>query len=388
MKNLIKKILKEQVSEIETESNFEEFYKLLKEKYGNIENFDSIVKEIETDIKKSPTPKITLTDRGYFCGMSLSNNVILSKSIFSNDLHKFIFILFHEIAHQYQYKKYGKNLLYALTTKEITEDTLDKLIDIEQVADRLGRSMASKYASKFNIPAKPIASPYDNIAYGKSSYKRLIEDIQKKIKEGEITCVEQMEAFMIEHLTTPKSTYTYTGSTYYPSYDYGKYGSSRYSTYDDGDYEKEYSKYELGGRSGLDLDDATEKEILETYETILDDLKYEINQEINELIGEVGDLHGENGTNIFRDLLNQEGFKNFYHDSEPIQTDEPVEDMEELMFKVDEDFYPVITDLKKYIEEKLQQLMDDVEKQYSYEGVNILSELIENGGFDELWIEY
>lgn len=389
MRNLIKKILKEQVSEVETESGFEDFYNLFKEKYGNVENFDRIFEEIVSDIKKSPTPKITLTDRGYFCGMSLTNNVILNKSIFGTDLHKFIFILFHEIAHQYQYKKYGKNLLYELTTKEVTDDTLNKLIGIEQVADRLGKSMASKYSSKFNIPTKPISSPYDSIEYGKSSYKRLIEDIQKKIKEGEITCVEQMESFMLDHLTKPYvSPYTYTGSSYYPSYEYSRYGGPRYSTYDDKDYEREYSRYELGGRSGLDLDDVTEKEILEAYGIILDDLKYEINQEINELIGEVGDMYGENGANIFRDLLNQEGFKNFYHDNEIVETDEPIDDLEELAFKVDEDFYSVITDLKKYIEEKLQQLMDDVEKQYSYEGVNILSDLIEKDGFDELWIDY
>lgn len=388
MKKTIKQILREQVSEIEIESGFEDFYKLFKEKYGNIENFTQIFEEIEKDIKKSPTPKITLTDRGHFCGMSLTNNVILNKSIFGSDVHRFIFVLFHEIAHQYQYKKYGKNLLYELTTKEITDDTLNKLISIEQVADRLGKSMASKYASKFNIPSKPIASPYDNIEYGKNSYKRLIEDIQKKIKEGEITCVEQMESFMMEHLTRPYTpSYSYTGSSYYPStYNYGTYGRSRYSTYDDSDFEREYQTYNSKGIS--DIDDDTEKEIVEKYGLMLNNLEYEINQEINEIIGEVGDTYGENGANVFRDLLNQEGFKNFYYDNEIVETDEVVDDLEELAFKVDEDFYSVITDLKKYIEEKLQDLMDDIEKQYSYEGINILSDLIEKSGFDELWLDY
>jgi hypothetical protein len=387
MKKLIRQILREQVSEIEIESGFEEFYNLLREKFDKIDKFDQIFEELEIDIKKSPTPKITITDRGMFCGMSLTSNVILNKSIFNNDLHKFIFILFHEIAHQYQYKKYGKNLLYELTTTEVTDNTLNKLIKIEQVADRFGRTMASKYATKFNLPARPISSPYDSIEYGKSSYKRLIEDIQKKINDGEITCVEQMESFMLDHLTKPYTpSYSYTGSTYYPKYDYGTYNRSSYSTYDDSDYDREYSRYELAGRSGLE--DDIEIEIIEKYSDILENLKYEINQEINEIIGEVENVYGDNGSNIFRDLLNQEGFKNFYHDNEHVKTDEPVDDIEELAFKVDEDFYPSIEDLKSFIEERLQRLMDDVEQGYGIESTTILSELIYDSGFDELWIEY
>lgn len=384
MKNLIKKILREQVSEKEIESGFEDFYKLFTEKYGKIENFKEILQEIESDIKKSPTPKITITDRGMFCGMSLTDNVILSKSIFSREIFSFIFVLFHEIAHQYQYKKYGKNLLYELTTNEITDATLNKLIDIEQVADRFGKNMASKYATKFNLQKRPISSPYDNIEYGKNSYKRLIEDIQKKIKEGEITCVEQMESFMIDHLTKPYTpSYSYTGSSYYPTHDYGR---SSYSDYDDYDYEREYSKYELGGRSGME--DDYEKEIIEKYEVILNNLKYEINEEINYIIDEVINLYGETGANIFRDLLNQEGFTNFYYDNAYVQNDEEIEDIDELAYKVDEDFYSSIEDLKKYIEKNLNKLMDDVEQGYGLENVNILSELIYNSGFDELWIEY
>lgn len=388
MKNLIKKILRETVSEKGIESGFEDFYKLFTEKYGKIVNFEQIFQEIESDIKKSPTPKITITDRGMFCGMSLTDNVILSKSIFSREIFSFIFVLFHEIAHQYQYKKYGKNLLYELTTKEITDATLNKLIDIEQVADRFGKNMASKYASKFNLEKKPINSPYDNIEYGKSSYKRLIQSIQEKIKEGEITCVEQMESFMIDHLTKSMSTYTYTGSTYYPSYSYGDYSRSNYSSYNDNDYEREYSRYDLSSHSDIDMDEYAKEDFIEKYTIILNNLGHEINEEINHIIDEVQDAYGENGTNIFRDLLNQEGFKNFYLDNEHVETEEFVDDMEELAFKVDEDFYSVIEDLKKYIEDKLQILMDDVEKEYSYDGVNLLSDLIEKGGFDELWIEY
>lgn len=380
MDNIIRRILREEVSEKEIESGFEEFHNLFKEKYGKEPNFESVFEEIEKDIKKSPTPKISITNQGMFCGMSLTDNVILSKSIFSRDLYGFIFVLFHEIAHQYQYKKYGKNLLYELTTKEVTEDTLNKLIDIEQVADRFGRSMAQKYGSKFNLKTSTLVSPYDNIQYGKNSYRNLILTIQKEIEKGDITCVEQMESFMLDHLTKPIPTYTYTGSSYYPKYEYSRYSEPRYSTYDDSDYEREYSKYE----KQTDLGDFD----VEDYESSLTFLQHEINDEINNIIDEVGDIYGETGQNVIRKLLNEEGFTNFYFDNEYVETDEEVDDIEELTFKVDEDFYSIIMDLKKYIEEKLQKLMDSVEEKHGFDGINVLSDLIEKHGFDDLWINY
>ena len=380
MKNLIKKILKEQVSEKEIDSGFDEFYKLFKEKYGKTENFDEIFQELEKDIKKSPTPKITISDRGMFCGMSLTNNVIINKSIFSRDIFTFIYVLFHEIAHQYQYKKYGKDLLYELTTKEVSNESLDKLVKIEQVADRFGESMSKKYANMFGIPKQKISSPYSNIEYGKNAYKNLILRIQKEIEKGNITCVEQMESYMLDDYTRPYTpSYTYTGSSY-GSYDTTDYKQTKY--YDWGDsYEKSYSQYEKG-----EVEDM-ETTIKDTFEDELYNLKYEIGSELNDIIYEVIDSYGNVGANIFIDMLIEEGFEKFFN-SEKIETDEEVDDMDELKYKIDTDFYSVIEDLKEFIEKKLQEMMDIVEEHYGWEGSRVLSELIDEQGFDDLWIEY
>jgi hypothetical protein len=396
MENLIKRILKESVSEIETQQEFNEFHNFFKLSYGKTPNFEEIFERIVTDISNSPTPKITLTDRGMFCGLSLTDNVILSKSIFNRSIFGFIFVLFHEIAHQYQYKKYGKNLLYDLTTNEITDDTLNKLIEIEKVADRFGENMANKYAKMFNIPKTPIASPYSNVEYGKNTYRNLILKIQEEIKKGNISCVEQMESFMIEHLTRA-NTYVYTGSTYggYGSYggysgdygrsyggDYGKY-PSRYGSYDYDDdefYARNYEKYEKG-----EVEDYTE-EIIKTYEPKLIDLIYEIQSEINQIAGEVEDLYGEEGLNIFIDLINEEGFTKFHY---YMKTDTGSGEVDgDLLYEVDENFYSVVIDLKKYVEESLHEMMDEVEKTYSWDGVGVLSELISGSDFDDLFLNY
>jgi hypothetical protein len=380
MKNLIKNILIEAVSEKEIGSDFQEFYDLFEKKYGSTTNYKDILNQIILDIKKSPTPKITLTTRGQFCGMSLNDNVILNESIFNNTLHHFIFILFHEIAHQYQYKKYGKNLLYHLTTGELNDATLDKLIEIEQVADRFGESIANKYSTMFDIPKSKINKPYSNVEMGKSSYRRLIGKIQDEIKSGNISCVEQMENFMMEYLIPAQSTYTYTGSSYsdYGRYDgygsrYGDYGSryggygSRYSSYDDyEDYEDQYKKD--------DLFDTVK------YTDYLEDLKNSIRYEIDDIVTTAYDTYGSTGLNVVIDMINDEGLIDFHYNFKE-ETYEKEEDNYDLMSEIFEDFEPVIEEMKKLIKYSLDEFIDEVKVEYGKDSVEELHKLMEKEGF-------
>ena len=60
----------------------------------------------------------------------------------------------------------------------------------------------------------------------------------------------------------------------------------------------------------------------------------------------------------------------------------------DLLYEVDENFYSVVIDLKKYVEESLHEMMDEVEKTYSWDGVGVLSELISGSDFDDLFLNY
>ena len=194
MKNLIRKVLYEQVVSNEIKTGFVKFYQLFKEKYGKTKDFNLIFNELISDINKSPTPKISITNSRQVCGASLTNNVIISSDMFDLLLYKFIYVLFHEIAHQYQYKKYGKSLIFDLNKNGFNEGVLDRIIEIEKVADRFGRSMSKKYSEKFKIPNYTIFSPYDGAAYtGRAAYRIMLQEIADDIKSGKITCIEQME---------------------------------------------------------------------------------------------------------------------------------------------------------------------------------------------------
>ena len=385
MKKLIKKIIKEAVSEKEISSDFQEFYNLFEEKYGSTSNYEEILDEIISDIKKSPTPKISLTTRGLFCGMSLNDNVILSESIFNNKLYNFIFVLFHEIAHQYQYKKYGKNLLYDLTTKDIDDSILNKLIEIEQIADRFGESMANKYSTKFDIPKTQINSPYSNVEMGKNSYRRLILSIQEEIKKGNITCVEQMESFLMNHLIPAQSTYTYTGSSYsnYGGYsDYGRYGGysdyGRYGGYDRYSGYGKYSNYDNYENWGeYEKDDDFD---VYGYTELLGELKSDVRYEIDDIVSTAYDVYGTTGLNFVIDMINDEGFIDFHYNFKE-ETYEKEEDNYELMSEIYEEFEPLIIEMKKNIKNTLNDFIDEVSKEFGKESVEKLHKLIEKEGF-------
>ena len=45
-------------------------------------------------------------------GIALHSGVMINKMILSRNLEFLLFVIFHEIAHQYQFKKYGKDIMY------------------------------------------------------------------------------------------------------------------------------------------------------------------------------------------------------------------------------------------------------------------------------------
>ena len=406
MKNLIKKILKEEVASIEIDRTFQDFQENFQTSFSKkLQNSDVVLEELIQDIKKSPTPKMTISERGAFCGMSLNNNVLLSSGIFYKNIYEFIFILFHEIAHQYQYKKYGRDILYRLTTQEITDQTLNSLLEIEQVADRFGEMMAAKYANKFGLTPTKLFSPYKG-GGGKESYRRLLTTIQKEIEEGKITCVEEMESFMTDYLVTPKYT-PYTGMTSYPqyrgsSYDYGYgdrpyydyrgssygygYGRPSYG-YDDDFYEKEYQKYEKQHSSNDS--DGEENDIAKEYKPLLDDLKNDIAFKIHEVFDDIHNEYGSKGVNMFMELLDDEGFENLYYGYD-VEIDDIGSDMEEdeLKDSIEDIFHDFMMDMHEFIGDRIGEMMDDIEKDYGWEGEHVFISLLDDEGLGKLWTNF
>jgi len=86
-------------------------------------------------------------------GLAKNNVCIISSDIFRYKVPNMIFVLFHELAHYYQYKKYGNEFAMSVYTNppsEIDED-VDFLREIETTADRFARLKTSHYINKYEM---------------------------------------------------------------------------------------------------------------------------------------------------------------------------------------------------------------------------------------------
>jgi hypothetical protein len=122
-KNLIKE-------ETEGES---EFIKILEDRYDLSEELKSeIINTFKLgECKNVKFQKIKMGD-----GLALGNRLILNPSILNYSLGRALFILFHEMAHQYQFKKYGKEKMMELYEDHISIlDAAKFMYDTEKVAD-------------------------------------------------------------------------------------------------------------------------------------------------------------------------------------------------------------------------------------------------------------
>ena len=124
----IRRILKEETQGIDS------FLIKVMETYPNTGRF---IDNIETFIKNSNCKKIEVAKFKYpALGLAVHNGVLFNEVIFKQELPDFLFIIFHEIAHQYQYKKYGDEKMYEFYLDETdVKDAAIAMKQIEIIAD-------------------------------------------------------------------------------------------------------------------------------------------------------------------------------------------------------------------------------------------------------------
>lgn len=114
----------------------DDFISKMVAKYPQSKNCVSIVKSF---IDKSNSKKIELASFKYpALGLALHNGVLFNVQMFSLPLSDFLFVFFHEMSHQYQYKKYGDDKMYEFYLDEIPLEEAAKIMqNIELTADEL-----------------------------------------------------------------------------------------------------------------------------------------------------------------------------------------------------------------------------------------------------------
>jgi hypothetical protein len=189
-------------------------YNLLMEQVG-LDDFMSKVSEVYPDsvyamekisdfIKKSNCQRIEFRDFNYpAAGVSLHDRVLINNNVLRSDFSFFLFVLFHEIAHQYQFKKYGIDVMYKIYTGEISLDKAAKFVkDVEDVADEFGirkvRQIQSLYGDKIKLNSSSLVKPYKNMPL--STLKNMISHIINLLKQNNYKDITDISEIMYNHI--------------------------------------------------------------------------------------------------------------------------------------------------------------------------------------------
>jgi hypothetical protein len=178
----------------------EEQLKLLVEQIGTDEFIDTIISNypetkpiipmITEFLKKSGCKLIKFSNFSKGYGLSLEDRVIISNMSLNKGLTFFLYVIFHELAHQYQYKKYGIEKMYEMYTGTISvREGAEFMKYVETIADdfafRKLREIKNKFSDKIKINFNAISKVYENVPI--SHYETMVIMITDTLKKSNYT---------------------------------------------------------------------------------------------------------------------------------------------------------------------------------------------------------
>lgn len=184
---LIKRVINEETS------GLGDFIETLKLKF---DMSDELVDFVVTFIEKSNCQKIEFAKFKYpALGAAMHNGVLINDSVLGRPLEFALFVIFHEIAHQYQYKKYGMEKMYEFYNDEISvEDTAKFMKTIETTADNFASRKIRELQNMGLIDGRYVpVEMYKNVP--EFHLVAFINDIRKKLRERNITSPDDISEF-------------------------------------------------------------------------------------------------------------------------------------------------------------------------------------------------
>jgi len=185
----------------------ESIRRILKEETEGIDSFinqidsrykisDELKDFLKSFIEDSNCKKIEFTGFKFQAlGLALHDGVLINKLALNRGLDFLLFVIFHEIAHQYQFKKYGDAKMYECYIGDISVDDAAKFMKTtEEVADEYA-SRKFKELVKKNIINSNFVPPqmYKNMPI--SNIRMMVDNIRKEMKSKDITSSEKISEY-------------------------------------------------------------------------------------------------------------------------------------------------------------------------------------------------
>ena len=184
---LVRRVIKEETS------GLGDFIETLR---SNFNMSDELVDFVRNFIENSNCNKIEFAKFKYAAlGAALHNGVLINNVVLNSSLEVALFSIFHEIAHQYQYKKYGIEKMYEFYNDEISViETAKFMKEVETVADSFA-SRKIRELQKMGLISRnfvPIEM-YKNVS--ESQLASFINNIRSQLRSKNITSPDDISEF-------------------------------------------------------------------------------------------------------------------------------------------------------------------------------------------------
>jgi hypothetical protein len=182
----IRRILKE-----ETEGIRPFLYRIMST-YPETEQY---IDSIKSFIENSNCKKIEVSKFKFpAMGLAMHNGVLFNDTIFNFPLSSFLFVMAHEIAHQYQYKKYGDDKMYECYLGDISvEEAAETMKEVEIIADEFATRKLREFI-KMGLVSKDdnrkINAMYRNVPV--SHFENLISKTRDDLKQKNLKNFEDI----------------------------------------------------------------------------------------------------------------------------------------------------------------------------------------------------
>lgn len=170
-----------------------DFVETLKSRYNMS---DELVDFVVDFIEKSDCQKIEFANFKYYAlGVALHNGVLINNVALNRPLEFALFVIFHEVAHQYQYKKYGVEKMIEVYNDEISlEDAAKFMKDIELIADNFASRKIRQLQNMGLIDGKFISPEfYKNVP--ESQIINLIKSLRIQLSGRNITSPDDISNY-------------------------------------------------------------------------------------------------------------------------------------------------------------------------------------------------
>jgi hypothetical protein len=182
----MRKIIKEEVEGIDS------FFNEINQKH---QLDDELIGFLKRFIAESECQRIQFSGFNFpALGLSLETGVLINKVTLDGQLPMLVFVILHEIAHQYQFKKYGSKVMYECYVGNISDqEAADFMRKTEIVADefatrKIRQLQKMGYFEGFNPP-----SVYKNMSM--SQIEMMVKQFRMMIRSKNITTPEKISEF-------------------------------------------------------------------------------------------------------------------------------------------------------------------------------------------------